>query len=191
MILGWSTFQIMFNRSTLHSRWPLLLNIVISFLAHFCFINSKWVQIKLHDNETGFPVKFSLDLLRIILIKKKKSRCLRLRLVFNTMLCFIVFWICLLPCQIVNTPFIWLNYNCDYLYFLMICTLDTNLTKIRSLNCYLCLICCCFGDLKKPHCRSFESDPMYHLMKMVIVRLWKCYLTVLHVTTNLIGRKRS
>ena len=50
-----------------------------------------------------------------------------------------------------------------------------NLIKSRTLPCSPLLICYRVKDLRKSHYRSHMSDPMYHPMKMVIVRLIKCY----------------
>ena len=47
------------------------------------------------------------------------------------------------------------------------------------------------GDRKKPHQWSHTVDTMHHPMKIVIARLWRCYLTDLHASSNLIGRKKS
>ena len=62
-----------------------------------------------------------------------------------------------------------------------------NLMKVRSLICSPLLVYCAKGDLKKPHYGSHAIDPIFHPMKMVITRIWKCYRAVLHATNNLIA----
>jgi hypothetical protein len=54
-----------------------------------------------------------------------------------------------------------------------------NLMKIRSLICSPLLVYCAKGDLKKPHYGLHAIDPIFHPMKMVITRIWKCYRAVL------------
>jgi len=63
---------------------------------------------------------------------------------------------------------------------------STNLIEIESITCFHILIYRGVKYLRKPQYGSHARDPMYHPMKMVIARLWKCYKTGLQVTSNFI-----
>ena len=54
MVLGWSPFNVVSDSPSLHSKWLLLLKIVISLVVNFCFItnqNELKFELQLHGNE--------------------------------------------------------------------------------------------------------------------------------------------